>query len=313
MRVARRGAKVLIQTPAKLNLFFEVLCKRSDGYHEIETLMCPIDLDDTLAFSEDSGEYIRLECERVVRQAGRDVPGSREVPGSGGAAADDLPVDSSNLVVRALDMMRERAGLSKGATVRLVKRIPIEAGLGGGSSDAAAALVAGNIGWNLKWPHRLLCDVAAEIGSDVPFFLGGGVAICRGRGELTVPTSGLEPLHFVVVRPPVGLSTATVYQACQTAKTRRSPERLVDALSRGDTETAGRLLFNRLQPAAEELTPWIERLKGEFAREDCSGHGMSGSGTSYFGLCRHARHAQRIARRLRARGVGSVFAVRSCQ
>jgi len=307
MRIQRPVVDHVFQAPAKLNLFFEVLAKCSDGYHEIETLMCPITLCDSLYFEKEEGEQVELKCERAREFSGSDGIAWEE------AAADDLPDGRDNLVVRAAELLRQRAGERRGARLRLIKRIPIAAGLGGGSSDAAAALRAANEGWDLGFSLEELATLAAELGSDVPFFLVGGAAICRGRGERVEPVSGLGTLDFVVVRPPAGLSTAAVYEVCRPARRPRSVVPLVEALSQGSRERIGRLLFNRLQPAAERLTPWIERLRIAFAKEDFLGHGMSGSGTSYFGLCRHARHARRVARRLQANGVGSVFAVRSCR
>jgi 4-diphosphocytidyl-2-C-methyl-D-erythritol kinase len=288
--------------PAKLNLFFEVLAKRTDGYHEIETLMCPIDLYDTLYFRETTSGEVELTCERAVESAGRN-----ERP------ATPFPQGRENLVFRAVELLRERAAVTRGAALRLVKRIPTEAGLGGGSSDAAAALCLANRGWGLGWSTADLLPLAAELGSDVPFFLTGAAAICRGRGERVTPLRRLPSLHFVVVRPPAGLSTATVYGRCRPADVPADACPLATALERGDLAGVGRRLLNRLEPAAESLCHWIGRLRREFMQLDLLGHAMSGSGTSYFGLCRHARHAGRIARRLQAYGLGRVFAVRTCR
>ena len=301
MQVHRGGVETVVRAPAKLNLFFEVLAKRTDGYHEIETLMCPIDLYDTLGFREEPGEGLELEC-RWGALAG----------GAEGSGFEQVPRGPSNLVLRAVELLRRRVGLSRGARLQLVKRIPTAAGLGGGSSDAAAALVAANLGWNLGLALRELIPLAAELGSDVPFFLAGGPAVCRGRGERVEPVAGLGSLDFVVVRPPEGLSTPAVYGVCRPAETPRSLGALVDAIRKGDARQAGCLLFNRLQSAAESLSPWIGRLRRMFDAEDCLGHGMSGSGTAYFGLVHHAGQARRIARRLRARGLSCVVAVRSC-
>ncbi|HTU25117.1 MAG TPA: hypothetical protein VMF30_06955 [Pirellulales bacterium] len=196
-----------------------------------------------------------------------------------------------------------------GATIRLLKRIPSAAGLGGGSSDAAATLVAGNLAWRIHWPLVRLMELAAELGSDVPFFLTRGAAICRGRGERVESLGNTAPLHAVVVRPPQGLSTAEVYARCVPGAPRRSVEPLVAALRRGDFRQIGRGIFNRLEQPAAELSAWIGRLRREFSRLDCTGAQMSGSGTSFFGICRHALHARRVAGQLRARGLGHVYAV----
>jgi 4-diphosphocytidyl-2-C-methyl-D-erythritol kinase len=302
MHIHRTAVELVIQAPAKLNLFFEVLAKRNDGYHEIETLMCPIDLYDTLCFQEISGEKLEFRCRRTSAAGG-----------PGGRGLQEVPEGPENLVVRAVELARRRAGVRRGARLLLVKRIPAAAGLGGGSSDAAAALVAANEGWRLGRSRDELADWAAELGSDVPFFLANGAAICRGRGECVEPVAGLGGLCFVVVYPPEGLSTAAVYGQCQPASQAQQVQPLVDALRRGDLELAGRRLWNRLQPAAERLSPWVKRLQHEFHDQDCLGHGMSGSGSSYFGVYRHARHARRSARRLHAKGLGAVFAVRSCR
>jgi 4-diphosphocytidyl-2-C-methyl-D-erythritol kinase len=302
MQIHRSETGMVVQAPAKLNLFFEVLGKRADGYHEVETLMCPVDLYDTIGFREEPGGRIRLSYGKV---SGCWRPNRTWLA--------EVPEGPANLIVRAVELLQRRGGVRSGAELRLVKRIPPAAGLGGGSSDAAAALVAANAGWGLDWSLSRLSELAGELGSDVPFFLAGKPAICRGRGEQVEPLSGLGALHFVIVRPPQGLSTRDVYQACRPAAQPRRLAPLMEAFVRGDGRRLGGLLFNRLQFAAESLSPWIDRLRRKFAEMDCLGHGMSGSGTSYFGLCRHARQALRVARRLQASGVGSVFAARSCR
>lgn len=305
MIIHRRTVGVVVHAPAKINLFFEVLGKRRDGFHEIETLMTPIGLFDTLSFEEDSPGQIRFEC----RSVGRECP----LPSGADAAAapGSLPAGEGNLVVRAITLFRRLAGVRRGARVRLVKRIPIAAGLGGGSSDAAAALVAANDVWRVGWSRPQLSHVAAELGSDVPFFLAGGPAVCRGRGERIEPIVPACAMALAVVRPPEGLSTARVYGNCQPADVPRSIEPMLAAVRRGDWTGVGRLLFNRLEPAASELSAWIGKLEDALSQEDCVGNLMSGSGTCCFALCRHMRHARRVARRVQGTGLGTAFAVRS--
>ena len=308
MYLTRRGLEVNVQCPAKLNLFLEVLARRDDGLHEIETLILPIGLFDTLTFAPIVEPAIRLDCSWA--------PGIR---GRLGVARDDrtgsaaetmwgrLPDESGNIVVRAVELLAARAEVGSGAQIKLTKRIPAEAGLGGGSSDAAAALVAANTAWNLQWSREELIRLAEELGSDVPFFLGQGAAICRGHGERIEPIAGVPLVHFVVVRPPDGLSTRDVYLGCLPADEPRSIEPLVRALRHGDLAQIGRQLFNRLQPAAEHLSSWVQNVQSELSRIDCVGHQMTGSGTSCFGICRSAHHALRVSRLLRGRHVGSVF------
>jgi 4-diphosphocytidyl-2-C-methyl-D-erythritol kinase len=295
------GDCVVAQAPAKLNLFLEILDRRADGYHELETLMVAITICDTIVFTTTVEDQVQLTC-RAPR-GGR----AQEVAlGDGVNLLGDLPGSGSNLVTRAVRRLQQAAGVAVGADIQLIKRIPSAAGLGGASSDAAAALMAANRGWRLNWSLAELAQVAAQLGSDIPFFFGPGAAICRGRGERVEPLDVASGASFVVVRPPEGLSTALVYQHCRVADKPRSPHGLVEALQRGQWPRAAKLLTNRLEPAATQLTPWIARLRTAFDRLDCLGHQMSGSGTSYFGICRHARHARRVAARLRSEKLGYV-------
>lgn len=306
MIVQHTPAGVVVWTPAKLNLFLEVQCRRADGYHEIETIMVPVGLFDTLRF------------ERAVDGAGNGrIEFSCEVvaPHDPTQPADDwaIPADGENLVVKAVELLRATAGEERGARIHLTKRIPPAAGFGGGSSDASAALVAGNLAWNLGLSRERLHELAARLGSDVPFFLQQHAAVCRGRGEMIQPLQGGAKLHFVVVRPPVGLSTAEVYRGCIPADRTgdcRTADRLIAALGTGDPRNLAAGLYNRLQPAAERLLPWIGKLSRWFTELNLIGQQMSGSGSGYFGVCYTASQARRAAAVLSSRGAGSVFAVK---
>lgn len=298
MYLVRTPSGVVVQTPAKLNLFFEVLGKRPDGFHEIETLVVAIDRWDTVWLGRRDDGRIQLTCAWA---------GSRKDAGR----ADDVPLGPENLAVRAIELLRRRAGVPWGMDVRLVKRIPAAAGLGGGSSDAAAALAGANALWRLGWTRQSLAELGAELGSDVPLFFAQGAALCRGRGERVEPVAMRGTLHFVVVRPAMGLSTAAVYAACQPGRPPRSVQPACEALRAGNLRELGRHLFNRLEPAAESLCPGLGRLRSELAREGCLASRMTGSGTCCFGLCRHAGHARRVARRLQAKGWAMAWAVRA--
>ena len=175
-----------------------------------------------------------------------------------------------------------------------------------------AGVAATLVGLNRLWRTRLMPDdlhrLAARLGSDVNFFLDSHpMAVCRGRGEQIESVSRCGRWFVVVVSPPDGLSTAAVYKVCQPSTAPRSVAPTLDALRRGDGRALRRSMHNALEPAARRLSPWIERLAGEFGRMDCIATQMSGSGSSYFGVCRNARHAQSVARRLRARRLGRVF------
>lgn len=297
MNVDRQARSAVVWAPAKLNLFFEVLARRNDGYHEIETLMVPINLFDTLSAWSDSSGQMRLDCRWAACDTGGDSLGT-------------LPEEHENLAMRAAQLLRERADVTAGIGMRLVKRIPAAAGLGGGSSDAAAALLAANHVWRLGWSRAALAELAAELGSDVPFFVTGRAAIGRGRGERLEPVGPIVPLHFVVVRPPEGLSTRDVYAACDVAGQPRSVAPLAEALRAGDTRDLQQLVHNQLAAPAEALSPWVGRVRRAVAEQGCLVDQMTGSGTAYFGICRHAQHARRVAGRLQARGLGRVYSAR---
>lgn len=284
---------VEVRTPAKLNLFLEVRAKRADGFHEIETLMVPVDLYDTLILREQSGDRLTLAC-------------------SGPAVASDLPLGSDNLVIRALELVRQAMGEPRGAQVQLFKRIPSAAGMAGGSSDAAAALLAANHVWQAGLSLDTLADLAAQLGSDIPFFLHRGAALCTGRGEQIAPLGSVPGLDLVVVCPPEGLATARVFSGCRPSEAPQPSEALIEALRAGRRQQVAQSMFNGLQESAAGLSPWIGRLADAFSEQDVLGHSMSGSGTSYFAVCRHQAHARCVAARTRGRRLGSVYVVRSC-
>lgn len=311
MQIRRSAERVEILAPAKVNLFFEVLAPRDDGFHEIESLMVPVGLFDTLTLEDDRSGRVTLDVRGaagIKKQSRCDAAAVPRVSDE----IETLPEGDDNIAVKALRLLARQAGIERGARLRLVKRIPMAAGLGGGSSDAAAALVAANMAWKLDWPVGRLAAVAAELGSDVPFFLAGGPAVCRGRGEKVQPVGGLGGLHLVVVRPPEGLSTAAVYRACQASRP-RPIDPVMEALRRKDLKAIGPVTHNRLLDPARRMSPWVGRVLDRLAAERCVAIGMSGSGTSCFAVCRTAREAACTAARVRARlgGTCRVWAVRS--
>jgi 4-diphosphocytidyl-2-C-methyl-D-erythritol kinase len=280
------GVEVL--APAKLNLFLEVLSRRPDGYHEIESLMVSVNLHDTLIVREEDSGALILEC---------DDP--------------KLPTGGENLVVKAAERLRDATDCRRGARIALKKVIPAQAGLGGGSSDAAATLMALDRVWSLGIPASRLDAIAGEIGSDVAFFLHAPSAVCRGRGERVEPVSIRHPLHFVLVAPTVGVSTAEVYRELRPPGRPRPIGPVLEALDLEDPAPLGRSLFNRLQPVAETVRPELTRVRDALAELDPSlaGSLMSGSGSAYFGLCRDAHAAERAADLLRPLGLGWVRVV----
>jgi len=288
MRVRSIAGGVEVLAPAKLNLFLEVLRRRPDGYHEIETVMVAISLCDTLTFRDDPTGAIRLRCSDPA-----------------------LPVGADNLVIKAADRLREATGCRRGAEIDLIKVIPAQAGLAGGSSDAAAALAALDRLWGLRLPPERLDALAAEVGSDVPFFNHAPAAICRGRGERVEPVSLEQTYDFVLVCPPAGVSTADAYRRVVPPDRPRDAGAVLGALRRGGSQELGRGLFSRLQPAAEDLRPELIRVRDALADLGplLDGSAMSGSGSAYFGLCRSPAAARHAAELLEPLGLGWVRVV----
>jgi 4-diphosphocytidyl-2-C-methyl-D-erythritol kinase len=208
--------------------------------------------------------------------------------------------------------LRERAGVRSGLKLVLEKRIPAESGLGGGSSDAAATLLAANDAWQLGWDRARLMPLAAELGSDVPFFLLGGAAAVRGRGERLEPAAALGHLSFVIVRPPEGLSTAEVYRACRPSTAPRGVGPLIDALRRGRFGQLPHELHNVLETAAATVSLCVGRVRHALGAMGQCAVRMSGSGSAFFAICRHRREARRVAECLASRGLGIVKAVDIC-
>jgi 4-diphosphocytidyl-2-C-methyl-D-erythritol kinase len=294
----RRDSAVIVRAPAKVNLFLEVLAKRPDGYHEIATLLVAVSLYDTLEFKEEPSGALRLRC---------DEPG--------------LTTGPDNLVLKAAALLRQRTGCARGAEIRLIKRIPMAAGLAGGSTDCAAALDGLNRLWRLGLSRDELARLGGELGSDVPFFLHTPAAWCTGRGEVVTPVALGRPLDLVIAKPAVGLSTAEVYRGVTVPDRPETGEEVRRAVGAGDMEEVGRRLHNRLQEAAVRLRPEIEAGLARLRAAGPAGAMMSGSGTSLFALCRDAGEARRVARALRtedtppgavAGGDLQVYVVRSC-
>jgi 4-diphosphocytidyl-2-C-methyl-D-erythritol kinase len=285
MLFQRNGRQWLVHTPAKLNLYLEIIGRRYDGFHELETFMVAVDLYDTLRFRPSlPTEPTRLSL-RVQS-----------------ATAADIPSDESNLVWKAADLLRQRTGCEHGAHIELYKRIPAQAGLGGGSSDAAATLLGLNKMWGLGVPQTELHGMAAELGSDINFFIEQSpAAVCRGRGEQVEAHRPKRQLHFVISHPGPGLSTPEVFAACNVPEKPRDIEDFLSGLNSGRVA-----LHNRLSDAAMKIRPELTQLAASFNGTNQ----MTGSGSAWFGLAPTRRIAMRNAHAIRnAHPGGTTFAV----
>ncbi len=274
------SSRIKVVAPAKINLFLEVLGRREDGYHEVRTVLQTIDLLDRLEFSLEGGTRgFTMELDPAV-------------PG--------IPVGGGNLCLRAFERYREAAGrdLAGGVHLRLSKRIPAAAGLGGGSSDAAATLMALNELNERGLGAEELADVAAGLGSDVPFFLSGGTSLAEGRGELVRALTPAAPLRVVLAKPAGGLSAREVYEAWDGEASRQAVRAEMSdwaqALAGETPAQLEALMFNNLERPALGLEPQASRLIA--AAHDLGAKAMvSGSGPTVFALVGNTANAERLA------------------
>jgi len=287
MQIFEKGAKLIVKAPAKLNLFLEVLGRRADGYHEIETVMQTVSLYDVLTLERSEGD-VRLLTE-----------------------SPDIPHDRENLVVKAAELLREHAGEPLGAVIHLEKHIPVGAGLGGGSSDAVAALVGLNRLWELALPREVLHDLAARLGSDTPFFLTGGTALCRGRGERVAQLMEVRSLTYVVVYPGLTVSTKEVYEKLPADLTKdgRDTKLFLGEITSGAESVTYPHLFNRLECITLALHQSLKDLRQQMTESGLERVTMTGSGSAFFGIATGRKEAQSSAERLRRTRVGEVFVV----
>jgi 4-diphosphocytidyl-2-C-methyl-D-erythritol kinase len=292
MLLERFAGDVVVWAPAKVNLHLEILAKRPDGYHALETLMVAVNLCDTLVLQDDPAGPLTLKCNRP-----------------------EVPAGPDNLVLRAAQLLRDATGCQRGARIRLVKRIPMAAGLAGGSTDAAATLAGLNRLWGLDLPEQRLLELGAKLGSDVAFFFRTPAAWCTGHGEIVTPASLGKKLWLALWCPPFGLATAEVYGKVEVPALPRSGDAIRQALAAGDVKLVGRLLHNRLQEAAEKVRPEIAEYQGRLERLSPAGACMSGSGSTLLALGQDRQNAVRIAQELRhgqdKRPAPSVHLVRS--
>ncbi len=274
-------ARLIIETAAKVNLCLRVLGRRADGYHEIETVLHTVGVWDRLIIEEqESGLAFSV-------------------------ISGDAPSDESNLCWQAALLLAERAGVRRGASIQLEKRVPLRSGLGGGSSDAAAVLVGLSRLWKLDISADTLESIAADLGADIPFFVRGGCCLARGKGEKLTTCSGLSA-WLVVVAPERGVSTGQAYAALRRGTTlgrRRPPsrpvQRFLDAMKSGDLAAIAAALHNDFEAAKIAGIDDALQAKTDLLAAGSLGAAMSGSGSAVFGIARDRAHADEVAARLR--------------
>jgi len=260
-----------LRASAKINLFLEVLDRRTDGYHNIETVFQSIDLHDVIMLRENTSGTIEIKCDHP-----------------------QVPLDSSNLAYRAAELLLSESGKRCGVQVEIIKNIPIGAGLAGGSTDAAATLVGLSELWKLGYDIGELCRLGGKIGADVPFCLMGGTALGRGRGDELTRLEPFPETPVVIANPGFQVSTARAYESLRLTRERKSGNILVGKMQRGDVSDIGDRLFNIFESVVIEEYPLVRKIKEEFIRSGALAALMTGSGPTVFAFARDTSSAQHI-------------------
>jgi 4-diphosphocytidyl-2-C-methyl-D-erythritol kinase len=288
-QVRRAGDGLVVRAPAKLNLWLRVLGRRPDGFHELDSLVVKVTLADELSLRPADPGTVELSCE------GPDC----------GPVAD-------NLIYRAARLLRPAAA-GRGVSMGLVKRVPVGAGLGGGSSDAAAALIGLNLLWELNLSGEKLAGYAAELGSDVPLFLGGPASRMAGRGERIVPAA-VGDFRAVLVLPEVACPTGKVYAAYDAAQAGRpagAPSTAAPADLLPPASTWSDCLHNDLAPAALAVRPELAETADRVERATGRRPHVTGSGSAMFLLADDLEAARRLAEPISSGGLRCCIVRRS--
>jgi 4-diphosphocytidyl-2-C-methyl-D-erythritol kinase len=273
-----------VQAFAKVNLTLDVFNRRSDGFHSIASVVQTISLHDSLVLTLRDEPGVSVSCE--------------------GPHEAGVPRDASNLAARAAQSLLDVARCDSGLHITIHKRIPSQAGLGGGSSDAAAALLGTAALFGLDIGPKLLHDLAAGLGSDVPFFLSGGTAVIRGRGDAVGPLQDAPPLWVVVVKPAESVSTGWAYGALDAMEERasaRATKRMEEAVRSGDARAVAVGQSNDFEAVVFRHVPAIAWLRDELLMAGARAAHLCGSGSAVYGIVENEAEAERIAALFRSR------------
>ncbi len=263
---------------AKVNLTLDVLRKRADGYHDLKSVMQTVSLQDDIFLTPGTGKPWSLLCDK-----------------------EGIPCDGRNLAWKAAQVFFDAAGLDPdGLEMRIVKRIPSQAGLGGGSSDAAAVLRGLNRHYGMPLTMEQLADLGAQVGSDVPFCVLGGTVMCEGRGERMRPLRPLPDCFFVVVKPEFPISTPELFRKIDDADIVLRPdhEGMEDALERAALSKVCERLCNVFDPVVSQEHGELDQIKAVFARCGALGWQMSGSGSAVYCITNRQEAAEQIRQEL---------------
>ena len=266
---------IILKGRAKINLTLDVVGKRENGYHDLEMIMQTVNLYDTI--------YIRKTK----------VPGIRLK-----ANYSWLPTNEKNIAYRAAQLFFEESGIDGGIAIEITKRIPVAAGLAGGSTDAAATLVGLNKLYETHYSKEKLMEMGLKLGADVPFCIVRGTMLAEGIGEELTPLTPIPQTYVVLVKPPISVSTAVVYKSLDINQIKKHPETkvVIEALAEGDVQKIADHMSNVLEEVTIGMHSEIEDIKKDFMKHGAMGAMMSGSGSTVFGLFQTREAAIRAAK-----------------
>ncbi|WP_368506031.1 4-(cytidine 5'-diphospho)-2-C-methyl-D-erythritol kinase [Alkalihalophilus sp. As8PL] len=279
--------KCSVKAPAKINLSLDAIKKREDGYHEVEMIMTTVDLADRLDLTSTEDGKIKVDVSEGF-----------------------VPSDHRNLAYQAASLLKERYQVKQGVSIYITKRIPVAAGLAGGSSDAAATLKGLNDLWSLGLSLDELATLGAEIGSDVSFCVYGGTALATGRGEIIKHIDSPPPCWVILAKPPIGVSTADVYKRLNVNEVEHAKtEQMIEAIKNQNFKGICNHLHNVLETVTLDMHPEVRKIKEQMQRFGADGVLMSGSGPTVFGLVEKESRLHRVYNGLRG-FCSDVYAVR---
>ena len=259
------------KAPAKINVCLNVVRKREDGYHDMEMVMTPIDLADRLSFS--------LEEEGIAVDSN----------------SSSMPLNEKNIVYKTAQLVKNTYDVKSGVSIYIEKAIPIAAGLGGGSADAAATLRALNRLWGLDRSLEELADLGEKIGADVPFCVYGQTAFVTGKGEKVKPLASFPPCWVIIVKPPKGISSWTVFKDLKVDDLPYYPiDKMVQSINKGEYKESVACAGNALEGQAKKQNPSIEVIKNKMLKFGADTALMSGTGPTVFGLTKSYSKAKRM-------------------
>lgn len=274
--------EISIKAMGKVNLGLDVLRRRPDGYHEVRMVMQSVELGDTLKLTRTEEEGISIRTNKK-----------------------ELPVDEQNLVYKAIRLMQEEYGLTGGIRVRLEKQIPMAAGMGGGSADAAAALIGMNRLFELGLAEEKLQELGLRLGADVPFCVSGGTALAEGIGEILTSLPKAPACYVLIAKPDIAVSTREVYESLHAEGIVSHPDidGMIQAIWKKNLSGVTERMENVLESVTVKKYPVIEQLKDRMRQEGAMEAMMSGSGPTVFGIFEDAVHAGEAYKEITASGL----------